>query len=263
VAEETRRPLALVTGASAGIGKEFCSQLAAAGYDLLVAARDAARLEALRRDLEEKHAVSVDVFPADLSLDDDVTRLVGLVAASPRLEVLVNNAGFGTLGTLANASPSQQEAMLRLHVLAPMRLSQAAVPVLLSNGRGGIVNVSSVASFLFSAGNVNYCATKAYLTNFSEGLGAELRGTGVRVQALCPGFTRSEFHGRMEVDVSALPGWMWLSASQVVRASLRNLRRAGPVVCVPTLRYKLMVLGLRYLPRGLIGWMSRRRSTGM
>src|SRR6185295_6436641 len=113
-------------------------------------------------------------------------------------------------GTLADASPAQQEAMLRLHTLAPMRLTQAALPVLLKNGHGGIVNVSSIASFLYSAGNVNYCATKAYLTTFSEGLAAELAGTGVRVQALCPGFTHTEFHQRMEVDVSNVPRWMWL-----------------------------------------------------
>lgn len=253
----------MVTGASAGIGKEFCQQLAGRGYDLLVVSRDAARLEALRMELEVKHAMTVDVFPADLSLDDDATRLVGLVAGSPRLELLINNAGFGTRGSLADASPARQEAMLRLHTLAPMRLTQAALPMLLSKARGAIVNVSSVASFVYSAGNVNYCATKAYLTTFSEGLAAELRGTGVRVQALCPGFTRSEFHDRMEVDASALPGWMWMSAPQVVKASLRNLRRKGPVICIPGVRYKVAVSLLRHMPRGLIGMTSRVRAGRM
>ncbi len=245
-----------------GIGLEFCRQLAAAGYDLMVVSRDAARLEALRLELEQQ-AIAVDVFPADLTRDDDVTRLVGLIAASPRLELLVNNAGFGTRGTLADASPSQQEAMLRLHTIAPMRLSQAALPGLIQRGRGGIINVSSVASFSYSPGNVNYCATKAYLTNFSEGLAAELRGTGVRVQALCPGFTHSEFHERMKADPRLVPGWMWLSARQVVRSSLRNVRRRGPVVCVPGLRYKLIVFLLRHVPRSFIGWAARHRSTGM
>jgi uncharacterized protein len=252
-----------VTGASAGIGKEFCRQLAGLGYDLLVVARDAARLEVLRQDLEREHRVGVDVFPADLTVEDDVTRLVGLVAASPRLELLVNNAGFGTRGTLADASPSRQEAMLRLHTLAPMRLSQAALPIMLKQGHGAIVNVSSVASFLYSPGNVNYCATKAYLTSFSEGLGAELRGSGVRVQALCPGFTHSEFHDRMAADMKTIPGWMWLSASQVVRASLRHLRRRRAVICVPGVRYKLIVFALRHTPRILLGWLVRARSTGM
>jgi short-subunit dehydrogenase len=202
------------------------------------------------------------VFPADLTLDDDVTRLVGLVAASARLELLVNNAGFGSRGALADASPGRQEAMLRLHTLTPMRLSQAALPVLIRKNRGAIINVSSVAAFLYSPGNVNYCATKAYLTTFSEGLAAELRQTGVRVQALCPGFTHSEFHQRMEAEIRTIPKWMWMSSAQVVRGSLRNLRRRS-VVYVPGLRYKLLVFALRHSPRGMIGWVTRLRSTGM
>jgi len=167
---ETVRPLAVVTGASAGIGKEFCEQLAARGYDLLIVSRDAFRLEEVKRMLETDRGVSVDVFPADLSLDDDVSRLVGVVAALPRLALLVNNAGFGTQEPLVNASPAQQEAMLRLHTLAPMRLTQAALPLLVARHGGGIINVSSVASFLYAPESVNYCATKAYLTTFSEGL---------------------------------------------------------------------------------------------
>jgi short-subunit dehydrogenase len=254
------RPLAVVTGASAGIGKVFCEKLAARGYDLIVAARNAARLETLRQELEGRHGVSVEVFPADLTIDTDVSLLAERLTRSPRLALLVNNAGFGTRGKLADASPAMQEAMLRLHIVAPMRLTQAALPVLLANQRGAIVNVSSVASFIYSAGNVNYCATKAYLTSFSEGLAAELAGTGVKVQALCPGFTRSEFHERMDVDVSELPRRMWLSAERVVNASLRDLDRGWPVVCVPGLRYKLIVLLLRFIPRALLRRVTELRA---
>jgi short-subunit dehydrogenase len=257
------RPLALVTGASAGIGKEFCERLAARGYDLIVVAREGNRLEALRQDLEQRHGIAVEAFPADLTIETDVSLVAERLTRSPQLSLLVNNAGFGTRGTLADASPAQQEAMLRLHTVAPMRLSQAALPVLLKNRRGAIVNVSSVASFIYSAGNVNYCATKAYLTTFSEGLAAELAGTGVQVQALCPGFTHSEFHQRMEADVSQLPRWMWLSAPQVVETSLRSLERGGPVVCIPGLRYKLMVLLLRHLPRRLIRGLTGLRASRM
>jgi short-subunit dehydrogenase len=260
---ESDRQLAVVTGATAGIGKEFCQQLAGKGYDLLIVARDGNRLEELRRDLESRYSVTVDVFPADLTVDDDVTRLVGLLAASPRLMLLVNNAGFGTRGPLVDASPAQQEAMLRLHVVAPMRLSQAALPVLVRRGNGAIINVSSVASFAYSAGNVNYCATKAYLTTFSQALAAEVENAGVRIQALCPGFTRSEFHQRMNADMGHLPGWMWMSAKGVVATSLRNLERGGPVVCVPGFRYKLVVLLLRFVPRSWIGRLSRLRPVRM
>jgi uncharacterized protein len=252
------RPLAVVTGASAGIGKEFCQQLAARGYDLIAVARDAARLETLRQELEGRHGIAVEVFPADLTIDTDVSLLAERLTRSPQLGLLVNNAGFGAQGPLVDASPARQEAMLRLHTLAPMRLTQAALPVLLKNGRGGIVNVSSVASFLYSPNNVNYCATKAYLTTFSEGVAAELAGTGVRVQALCPGFTHTEFHQRMKAEVNDLPRWMWLSAENVVRTSLRNLERGGPVVCVPGLRYKLTVFLLRHIPRRWLGRLTLR-----
>ena len=253
------RPLAVVTGASAGIGKTYCERLAARGHDLLLVARDAGRLQALKQELEQRYGVSVEVFPADLTIDTDVSLLAETLARSPNLALLVNNAGFGTRDTLADASPARQEAMLQLHAMAPLRLTQAALPVLLKRKRGAIVNVSSVASFVFSANNVNYCATKAYLTVFSEGLAAELAGTGVRVQALCPGFTRSEFHQRMGVDAREIPGWMWLSAKSVVDASLAALRRGWPVVCIPGLRYKLIVLLLRVTPRWLIGRVTGRR----
>jgi short-subunit dehydrogenase len=255
------RPLAVVTGASAGIGKVFCERLAARGYDLIAVARDGNRLEALRAELEQRHGIAVEVFPADLTIDTDVSLVAERVARSPQLALLVNNAGFGTRGSLVDASPAQQEAMLRLHIVAPMRLTQAALPVLLKTGRGAIVNVSSVASFIYSANNVNYCATKAYLTTFSEGLAAELAGTGIRVQALCPGFTHTEFHQRMDLEVGNVPRWMWMPATRVVDTSLRNLGGRGPVVCIPGLRYKLMVLLLRLIPRRLIRRLATLRDS--
>jgi short-subunit dehydrogenase len=254
------RPLAVVTGASAGIGKVFCQRLAARGYDLVVVARDGNRLEAMKQELEQRYATAVEVFPADLTIETDVSLVAERLTRSSQLALLVNNAGFGTRGMLADASPAQQEAMLKLHVVAPMRLAQAALPVLLRNGQGGIVNVSSVASFLYSAGNVNYCATKAYLTNFSEGLAAEVVGTGVKIQALCPGFTHTEFHQRMKVDAGDVPRWMWMPADRVVETSLRRLERGGPVVCIPGLRYKLIVLLLRLIPRRLMGRLAARRA---
>jgi short-subunit dehydrogenase len=253
------RGLAVVTGATAGIGREFAEQLGARGYDLLLVARDRERLAATAGALAAAHGVEAEAFPADLSRDDDVTRLAGRLAGSPELTLVVNNAGFGTRGLLTEADGERQEAMLRLHVLAPMRLTRAALPVLLANRLGGVINVSSVAGFIYSAGNVNYCATKAYLTTFSEGLAAELHGTGVRAQVLCPGFTRTEFHARMPGPVEQHPRFAWLSARSVVAYSLRCLERGGPVVCIPGLRWRLVVRVLRLMPRPLIGWVTRRR----
>ena len=253
---------ALVTGASAGIGREFCRRLAGRGYDLIVVARDAARLESLADDLRSTHGVRVDVVPADLTRDVEVDRVASRAASDPALAMVVNNAGFGTVGPLATAPPGPQEEMLRLHVLAPMRLTRAVLPGMLARRRGAIINVSSVAGFIYSPGNVNYCASKAYLTTFTEGLALELAGTGVAAQALCPGFTHTEFHRRMGPDAKRRPRFMWLTAQDVVRASLAQLDRGGPVVCVPGIRYKLLVAAFGVLPRRAIGLLTGRRRRG-
>lgn len=250
---------ALVTGASAGIGREFCRQLAAAGYDLILVARDADRLAALASELGARHGVTVAVLAADLARDVDVDRIVARIADTPALTLLVNNAGFGTTGGVATAPPEGQEAMIRLHVLTPMRLTRAALPGFIARRQGAIVNVSSIAGFTFSAGSANYCATKAYLTTFTEGLAAELAGTGVRAQALCPGFTRTEFHRRMGPGAGDRPRLLWMSAESVVSASLAALERGRPVVCVPGFRYKLIVALVRLMPRQVLALLSARR----
>lgn len=254
------RELALVTGASAGIGREYCRQLAVRGADLILVARDGERLRTLAAELAAEHGVAVEVLVADLATDAGVEAVAARIASAPDLTLLVNNAGFGTTGVLARADPAQQEQMIRLHVLAPMRLTRAALPGLLALGRGAVVNVSSVAGFIFGPGSVNYCATKAYLNTFSEGLAVELAGTGVQAQALCPGFTRSEFHQRMGSDDGRTrPASMWLTAEAVVRASLAQLDRRGAVLCIPGFRYRLIVAATRLLPRRLIGWLAARK----
>jgi hypothetical protein len=250
---------ALVTGASAGIGREFCRQLAARGYDLVIVARDAVRLDALADELRSAHGVAVYVLPADLTRDADVERVASHAAADARLAMIVNNAGFGTVGYLASAPADLQDAMLRLQVLAPLRLTRAGLPGMLARRRGAVINVSSVAGFVYSPGTVNYCASKAYLTTFTEGLALELAGSGVAAQALCPGFTRTEFHQRMGPDARPRPRHLWMTVDAVVRASLGQLDRGGPVVCVPGLRNKLLVAVIGILPRRAIGLLTGRR----
>jgi len=248
------RPIAVVTGASAGLGKAFAAQLAARGFDLLLVARDGARLSAIGAELAARHGISAEAFPCDLIQTDEVTRLCERLTSDPRISVLVNNAGFGTKGRLATRPEAEQRAMLELHVMAPMRLARAVLPGMVTRKRGTIINVASVASFTASPGNVNYCATKAYERVMCEALAMELTGTGVTVQALCPGFTHTEFHDRASIDKTVgLPAWAWMDAERVVRESLEAAHAGGPVVVIPGKRYQAIVLMLRYLP-----WWARR-----
>ena len=246
---QQQRPHSLITGATAGIGREFAIQLARRGHDLTLVSRDRDRLTQLATELERSSGISVTVLPADLVDDNDTARVVGYLGEHP-VDVLVNNAGIAHAGRLGVIDPGTQDAMVRLHVLAVHRLTQAALPTMLRRGSGAVIIVSSVASFLTSAGNVNYCATKAYDRIFAEGLALETAGKGVYVQALCPGFTHTELHQRAGLSKRA-PAWMWMRTDQIVGASLNALTRRGPTVVIPGWPYRLITLVLRFSPRWL------------
>jgi hypothetical protein len=253
------RPLALVTGASSGIGAAFARQLAGCGYDLVVVARRTERLQALAAELRARHGIEVETLTADLTRDDDVARVAARLAASPNLALLVNNAGFGTRGYLHEADPAGQEAMHRLHVLATVRLTLAALPGMVERDRGGIVNVASVAGFIQGPGNVSYCATKAWMNSFTEGLAMELAGlrSQVAVEALCPGYTYSEFHDVMQMDRGGIRKSLWMDADFVVAESLRGLR-ARRLFVIPGWRYRFIVRLIALVPRGLMQLAARR-----
>lgn len=238
-------PAALVTGASSGIGEVFARKLSARGYRILLVARRRERLERLASELGD--AVSI---PADLTLDADLRRVEELVRAEPRLEFLVNNAGFGTTGMFFDADIGTQDRMYRLHVLATMRLTHAALAGMISRKSGNIISVSSVAAFFHNPLSVSYGSTKAWINSFSEGLYIELKSIGspVRVQSLCPGFTYSEFHDTLRVDRAAIPKRFWMSAEEVVDASLRALER-NRLIVVPGWRYRLVVAVQRCMPQ--------------
>lgn len=252
-------PLALITGASAGIGRTFAEALARRGYDVILVARSTGRIEALARELTARHGISAEAWTADLASDSGREDVAARLAALPRLDMLVNNAGFATTGKLQKIPLGPQMDMLRVHVMAPMRLCHAALPRMIEHGAGAIINVSSIAGFLFGPGNVNYSATKAYLTSFSLGLDAEVRSAGVRVQALCPGFTHTEIHAEMPHVKRQIPAWMWGKAEHVVETSLRQLERNGAVICVPGLLNKVLWRVLTVIPRGLRGKLAVRR----
>ena len=251
-------PLALITGATAGIGNVFADRLAGRGCDLLLVARDTVRLEHVSHALSAKYAVTAEPFPADLCRDDEIGRLAARISAGPPLGFLVNNAGFGSEGPIAGSDPARQAQMVHVHAVAPLQLVQAALPAMLAQRAGAIVNVSSVASFVYAPYNATYAATKAFLTVFTEGLAGEVVDSGIRVQALCPGFTRTEFHDRMGLDAARLHRRpMWLSPEYVVDCSLAALDRRGPVVCIPDWRYRVLVGLIRVAPRRLIGAVTR------
>jgi|SRR5271157_1310926 len=252
--------LAAVTGASSGIGAAFARALAARGFDLILIARRKDRLEELAGELAAKHGTSSEILAADLILDADLARVEDRLRAASNLELLVNNAGFGVKGTFAKSQIAGQDAMHRLHILATLRLTHAALQGMVERNAGAIINVASVAGFIVSPGALSYGSSKSWINTFTEGLRLELRAAGspVRVQALCPGFTYSEFHDVAAMDRAKLapPAW-WFSAEAVVAASLAGLER-DRVFVIPGFRYRMLVAVVTHMPRRLRRWLLVR-----
>lgn len=245
---------ALITGATAGLGRQFAAILAAEGYPLVLVARNAERLAATAEELYRQYGVEVEVLPADLIVPAERAKVEQRLADRQRpVEVLVNNAGFGLKQRFVTGDLDAEQAMLDLLITAPMRLTHAAAGPMVDRGSGRIINVSSVAGWI-TAGT--YSAAKAWVTNFTEGLASELRGTGVTATAVCPGFTRTEFHERSGISASRIPDVMWLSADQVVAKAWRDAKK-GRVVSVTGLHYEVLGTLAQYAPRPVV----RRAST--
>ena len=241
-------PTSLITGATSGIGHEFAVQLASRGHDLVIVARDPARLEAVAQRLRADHRVQVEVLRADLSDRAQLQTVADRVADSAHpVDLLVNNAGYGLKGRFVDNDAAVEEALFDVLARAVLVLSHAAAQAMSSRGNGTIINVSSVAGFLALG---TYSAAKSYVTVFSEGLSAELAGTGVRVTALCPGYVTTEFQQRAGLSTPG-PGFLWLETQRLVTDCLADVER-GKVVSVPSLQYKAAVGLLRVVPRPLL-----------
>ena len=236
------RPVAAITGASSGIGAAFAHKLAPT-HDLLLIARRRARLDTMAAEFATKHDTQVVIVAADLTDPNELDAVAERIATHPNLELLVNNAGSGMRGLLWESDPQQLEYMHRLNVSAVLRLSHAALSNMILRRSGVLINVASVAGFVRRARNAGYGATKAWVLAFTESLYLELKSiqSPVRVQALCPGYTFTEFHDRMNIDrtrIASRP--MWLRADFVVEESLRALR-SGKLFVVPGWRYRWIV----------------------
>jgi len=242
-------PTVLITGASAGLGREFVRQYAEQGHDVVLVARNAERLAQIARETEERYAVRAEILPADLVDRTALERVAERVRSSEQpVDIVVNNAGLGLKTSFTQNHLETEENAFDLMCRAVLVLSHAAATTMKQRGSGQIINVSSVAGFL-AAGS--YSAAKAFVTAFTEGLSTELAGTGVTATALCPGFTHTEFHERGEMDVSYLPEFAWLNAPDVVAAGIADAR-AGKALSVPSLRYKIAAGMLQVAPRFLL-----------
>lgn len=248
------KPLALITGASSGIGAEYARVLAASGYDVLLVARREDRLRTLQQE------IGGEILVADLSTDAGIEAVERRIESAGNVDILVNNAGLGTKGLFWEADLTGQYAMHQVHVMATMRLTHAALPGMVARDRGAVINVSSVAAFGQSgAGSVSYSSTKAWINSFTDGLALELKSvhSKVRVQALCPGFTVTEFHEVLGMDTSGIPKNLWTSAKEVVEASLRGLAK-DELYVIPGWRYQAWVAIQKTLPRQVIQGVARK-----
>ncbi|MEV6315872.1 SDR family oxidoreductase [Streptomyces sp. NPDC051776] len=246
---------ALITGATAGIGAAFARRLAADGHNLVSVARDVERLRGQATELHDRHGIEAEVLPADLSKKEGIASVEERLADRRHpVDLLVNNAGFGNKGRYLEVTMADELRMLTVHCEAVLRLTSAAAEGMRERGRGGVVNVASVAAFVPRG---TYGASKAWVVQFTQGAARDLAGSGVRLMALCPGFVRTEFHERAGMGTDNIPGWMWLDADKVVTSAMQDLAR-GKTISIPDARYKTLLGLAKLAPRGVLGGISSR-----
>jgi uncharacterized protein len=245
---------ALITGGTSGIGAAFARALAARGDDLVLVARNGDRLAEMATELKERYAVNVDTIVADLAVRSDVVGIAERLASIEQpIDLLVSNAGFGVRTKLTAADTTPHEHAIDVMIRAVLMLGAAAGRAMRQRGTGTIINVSSTAGFMTMG---NYSAIKAWVTAYSESLANELHGTGVRVVALCPGWVRTEFHERADINISSIPQFLWLDADRLVAACLKDAD-AGKVISIPSKRYKVLMTISEHLPHRALRAVSR------
>ncbi|OGO13460.1 MAG: hypothetical protein A2029_00920 [Chloroflexi bacterium RBG_19FT_COMBO_47_9] len=251
---EPSNKTALITGASSGLGAEFANQLAEKSYDLILTARRKERLEKLGNSLQSKYKVKTILIPADLSNQPDIEQVIQEIRQKPNLELLINNAGFGLSGRFWKMDSDKELAMLQVHITAAVMFCRVVLPGMISRNQGAIIKVASMAG-LIPIRSVLYGSSKAFLIIFSESLQAELPNSAIKVQALCPGYTLTEFHDTPEYtrfSRESVPQYLWMTSQQVVSESLKSLH-GNKVICIPGRIYRFAgALARNSITAGLI-----------
>jgi hypothetical protein len=254
----TNRPIALVTGASSGLGDAFARALAASGHDLVLVARTGPALEKLAAELDHDHGATSEVLVADLADSSELSSVAARIAGDPAVGTVINNAGFGHYGPFRELHLDGEVGQVQVNILALLTLSHAALGAMVPRREGKLLNVASIAAFTPAPGGATYSATKAFVLSFTEALHDEVAASGVHVTVLCPGFTRTDFQQRAGVKSSGVPALAWSDATTVVSAGLAALDR-NHAVCVPGVVNKLAAVSPRFGPRS----MARRITAGV
>jgi short-subunit dehydrogenase len=248
---------AVVLGATGGIGRAFVEQLAAGGHELVIVARNRHRLEELAQQVRARHGGAVEVLAADLAVDADLRRVEDRLREDAGLQLLVNAAGLASWGRFWELDVERELDIIRVNVIAGMRLTKAALATMLPRRQGAIVNVASLAGYMMLPFCATYGGTKAYLVSFTEALYEELRGTGVRIQVVCPGFTQTDMFTRSGANTAKMPGFIWGRPETIARSSLAALHRDRPV-CIPDIRFRVLAVLLRLTPRSVVRRLTSR-----
>ncbi len=242
-------PSALITGASSGIGREFANQLAKRGFDLVLVARDEPRLMAVGEELANKYGVKYQVIKADLSQVNEINELSSKIKNQDfQFNLLVNNAGFGLNKAFHKSSPEEEKALLEVLVTAPLILTQAAISQMLESKNGYVINVGSVAAWITSG---TYSAAKSWLHSFTESMHAQYSKEGINFSTVAPGFTRTEFHQRANINMNSMPKWLWLEDKKVVSEAIEGVLKGRSLV-VPGFQYKTLKVFADFMPRSTI-----------
>lgn len=249
-----KNKIAVITGATSGIGKEFANALATKGYDLIITGRRKNKLNKVAQGIELNTGVTVKAYIVDLTKEVEFSKFIIEIQKQDNIEYLVNNAGYGAEDSFTDGNYESQLDMLKVHVMSTMKLCHSVIKQMKKNKKGYIINVSSMAGFNTFPSSAMYCSTKAFLINFSQCLAMEVEKQNITVQVLCPGFTRTDFHSKLQMDDNMLKNKglvRWMSTKQVVDISLKNIHKNLKVIVIPGFSNKLLYFISKFVPRNL------------